>query len=217
MPLYGVANFDNIKKLLSLLEICHQCNALPYCTSQEDRSIIRHQSYKDRYIRYYVKKYYSFILKDLSLIGFESSDTGYYYFQTPFTNLKYYLDKYNLYDDDFIQHSDFMLDELENRNHPFYLRYDYSEDQYKEGQHPAAHIHLGVDSPIRLSCKYKLKPMSFILFVLRQFYPDEWTRLLTYGENIPEVNVALKSVRDNLEPISTDFLSGWNLHEMHLE
>ena len=70
----------------------------------------------------------------------------------------------------------------------------------KEGQHPAAHIHLGVDSPIRLSCKYKLKPMSFILFVLRQFYPDEWTRLLTYGENIPEVNVALKSVRDNLEP-----------------
>ena len=95
-------------------------------------------------------------------------------------------------------------------------KYDYSEDQYKDGQHPAAHIHLGVDSPIRLSCKYKLKPMSFILFVLRQFYPDEWTRLLTYGENIPEVNVALKSVRDNLEPISTDFLSGWNLHEMHL-
>ena len=58
--------------------------------------------------------------------------------------------------------------------------------------------------------------MSFILFVLCQFYPDEWTRLLTYGENIPEVNVALKNVRDNLEPISTDFLSGWNLHEMHL-
>jgi hypothetical protein len=62
------------------------------------------------------------------------------------------------------------------------LRYDYSEDGYKEGVHPASHMHIGLRNDIRLPLEHFLTPKMFVLFTLRQVYPAQWEGLLRREE-----------------------------------
>ena len=171
-------------------------------------------SYTEKYKFYYKNKNFSFILKDLSIIGFEDGDTGFFYFQSPYSNS---VNLYNEYckNQCFYQISDLLTDELEEREHPFYARYDYSEGQYAEGSHPVAHMHLGVDTEIRIASERKLKPMSFVLFILRQFYPNEWIVFLTLASLRSHRETALKSVRQNLVKVDSSYRKTGDFFEMY--
>jgi hypothetical protein len=59
-----------------------------------------------------------------------------------------------------------------------YIRYDFDGGSFRTGVHPAAHIHIGLDNPIRIGLGKQLTPLAFLLFVIRQMYPENWERLL---------------------------------------
>ena len=213
MKTVSVPNIEKIKAVLQDLDIYWRYNPLPYAISSNEISEIKKFSFVEKYVFTYTKKMYSFILKDLSLIGFESKSSGFYYFQSPFTNLNEYLDAYSLCTEDVLTDSDFMLDELKMKLYPFYARYDYSESQYSEGRHPAAHIHLGIDTEIRVACEKKLKPSSFVLFILRQFYPEIWASFCS-STNVHR-DVLLKSVRTSLDEVPMSFRQEKDFFEMY--
>jgi hypothetical protein len=57
------------------------------------------------------------------------------------------------------------------------IRFDFSPEQYG-ACHPAAHIHFGYVSSVRLGTRRALSPEAFVLFVIRQYFPHVWPRLL---------------------------------------
>jgi len=54
------------------------------------------------------------------------------------------------------------------------VRYDYSEAHYVPGRHPVSHLHVGYDNEMRISVDRILNPLSFVAFILRQYYPAIW-------------------------------------------
>lgn len=215
MPATGVPNYDNMKKLLSAIGMSRWNNPSPYAVTTEDKNALKKMQYVEKYILYYKKKYYSFLLNDLSIVGFETASSGFFYFQVPFSNMEEYLQLYDLNKTEYIHDLDFMLDDLLPMQHPFYSRYDYAEEQYTEGRHPVAHIHLGVNTSMRVACQCKLQPMSFVLFVLRQFYPEKWEQMFNATEIKSQRANILKSVRENLSKVSSDFMKEKDLYEMY--
>ena len=79
------------------------------------------------------------------------------------------------------------------------IRYEFKPDDYSAGLHPASHLHIGNRNSIRIACRRVLSPMSFVLFILRQGYPDVWRSLLTDGTartSRGHIRVALRLVGD---------------------
>ncbi|MEG3167295.1 DUF2290 domain-containing protein [Sphingomonas sp. LB3N6] len=73
-----------------------------------------------------------------------------------------------------------LLDEL-----PYYgsippLRFEYSVAQYREISHPAAHLHIGRHTDNRWALSRPLDPLTFIMIVLRLYYPAEWNPLSSF-------------------------------------
>jgi hypothetical protein len=64
------------------------------------------------------------------------------------------------------------------RSHVTPIRFDFDSVAYREGVHPVAHIHIGLCNEIRLSTN-RMDAVSFVLFVMRQMYPECWSRLLS--------------------------------------
>src|SRR5262249_40204231 len=89
------------------------------------------------------------------------------------------------------------------------IRYDCKASDYKEGRHPASHIHFGFGNEIRVGTRRVMNPISFLLMIVRQCYPDRWEALrrLQYAsswcrnvrENLDEIDVAYWNDADQLE------------------
>lgn len=83
------------------------------------------------------------------------------------------------------------------------LRYEFSPKQYVEGVHPASHLHVGISNEFRFACRRILNPMSFIMLVLRQAYPDIWI----HNVRNPIRSEHSVHVREGLPIVSGDY---WN-------
>ena len=211
-----VLDLSQILRTLKSISGFRHFNRNPHSLNSEDICALRKMSYLDKYLFLYKSRSYSFFLNDLSLIGFEHSFTGYYYYQVPYDNWKNFLELYDLSDEEILRDSDFLVDELHEKQNHFIVRYDYDEAQYRPGLHPVAHIHLGCDTEMRIGCRKKLKPTSFILFIFRQFYPQLWDSIISANKDSSAHEDVLKSVRINLDNIGDEFLSEQDLHEMYL-
>lgn len=66
------------------------------------------------------------------------------------------------------------------------IRYDLDRKSYREGIHPAAHLHIGLDNEIRIGLEREMTAVAFLLFVLRQRYPLNWEKLIhsSFGVNL---------------------------------
>jgi hypothetical protein len=92
------------------------------------------------------------------------------------------------------------------------LRYDYHPDLYTQGRHPASHVHFGHGSNIRIGTDRALKPLSFSLLVLRQYYPDTWARLIRAAET----EQLCRNVRTTLDPVPGHYWGAFDKWEMLL-
>lgn len=63
------------------------------------------------------------------------------------------------------------------------VRYDYDPNAYFPARHPAGHLHIGVFQGSRVAVRRVLSPLTFALFIAKNYYPDNWN---TYERN--EVN-----------------------------
>jgi hypothetical protein len=92
------------------------------------------------------------------------------------------------------------------------IRYDFDCNQYREGIHPASHMHFGPMNQIRIGARKILNPISFVLFIIRQIYPLRWQEFLQWNK-APD---ACKYVRHALDDIHSDFWNNQDEWEMFL-
>ena len=107
---------------------------------------------------------------------------------------------------------DYYLESLGMKESVAPIRYDYDPDSYMEGRHPASHLHIGRKNDIRIGSKKILNPLSFTCFIIRQMYPEEWCRLLSF----PNASIILRNIRDNLEDIRRIHWNSNDNNEMFL-
>ena len=93
------------------------------------------------------------------------------------------------------------------------IRYDYAPADYMPGRHPASHVHFGFKTDIRVATKRILKPLSFVLFVIRQQYPSDWAKLL----EVDAERYYCRSVRKTLDQVHGDYWNEADLQELILK
>ena len=173
----------------------------------------------------YAEQYYDFLLADNSVIqlratSFQPLRVSYAYYECPFDAPSYA---------DFVESevsvSAFEAgDEFREEYENFLLacppkaaitpiRYDYDPDRYTEGIHPASHFHLGHANSVRIATHRILRPLSFLLFVLRQRYPIHWPNLLAQRE----APVWCRNIRDALDSVEDAYIHPNDMFEMILQ
>ena len=93
------------------------------------------------------------------------------------------------------------------------VRYDFSPNLYREGIHPTSHIHMGHRSEVRLACQRVMQPLSFFLFIVRQYYPAIWEEALHTHK---EAESLAKLVRADLDEVKVTGFKGKDFWELYL-
>lgn len=148
---------------------------------------LREMSYQDQWRTSVENKWFHIQLENLSLLVFSTYGgyPSYSYIDRPIDvpSFREYIsskdDAYNyrtreIYAEDYQQ----VIATAGFRNCVSPIRYDYDPTGYRQGIHPIAHIHIGLDNQIRLATRREMTPTSFLLFVMRQLYPHCWSRLI---------------------------------------
>lgn len=207
----------NVLKRLGIDKTRNQIPRLP----QNPAFLFRGKSYVDVYKICLSSYYYHFELFDGSLLQFRHEGTSplklsYVYYESPYDVLTFeeYLTNagWSNINDELVKKELVSMYEEDissiasntTKKHALEIRYDYSEDTYTEGVHPVSHIHIGFRSNVRIGLRKILTPLSFVLFVIRQCYPDHWINIHSH----PDSSRLTRNVRDNLREI--DLANFWN-------
>jgi hypothetical protein len=78
------------------------------------------------------------------------------------------------------------------------IRYDFdsNEAMYTEGIHPHSHVHFGLNNEIRVGTTRVWTPLTFVLFIIRQCFRNEWLRVVMHSKAAIWAN----NIRGNLKP-----------------
>lgn len=219
------AQLNEIETLLAQRDLLAERNRFPdYSGCGASR--FRGKTYQETWEICFREQWYDFLLSDHALLQFRVD------FSLPCLNYVYYESPRDVptYEDFLVGECGFdpeQLPEIGDLFRPEYetalvtsgwneaftpFRYDYDPDKYIAGRHPASHIHIGHANDVRIGTQKLLKPLSFILFVFRQQYPDAWICLLDAAED----SHWMRNVRTNLEDVDTAFHNSLDDCEMIL-
>lgn len=182
---------------------------------------LRELTYFDQWKTARKNSWYHLELEDHSLIMFgeTTNSASFSYLQCPLAapSFKEFLDGLEVPNTprnrrELRDEYEMVLDTADLRSHITPVRFDYDENGYLCGSHPVSHIHVGLDNNIRLGTNRKLTPISFLLFVMRQMYPDCWKRLLEHQESgrLP------KAVRYDCSMVDGSYWKDEDSMELHL-
>ncbi|GAG63475.1 unnamed protein product [marine sediment metagenome] len=133
---------------------------------------------------------YDILLFDESILQFEFTkfegdiNLRYVYCQFPydFPTYKTYLKDighdYDEVRDKFREDYEQEVNEAELKKICIYIRYDYNPLSYKPIVHAASHLHFGNNNTIRIPISRIISPCSFMLFILKHAYYDQWSSLM---------------------------------------
>ena len=205
-----------IEKEVQALGLLYRRN--PSASHSFDFSKVRDASFFDYWATYYRENWYDYQLKDYSLLSFNENNSGdetFVYLGCPVNCL---VTEEEYYQNDVLYRSgvsyeDYLLGCPKRDNAP-YLRYDKAPGQYNTGLHPANHLHFGYSQNNRVGCLYHLDLIAFVAIVLRQFYPDCWSTVMTNGKTYPYLN----GYKSKLEMIGEEHYHGFdNSHDLYLK
>lgn len=138
------------------------------------------------------ERFYDYELNDDSLlqyIYYTDSDFSFCYISSPFSE-ETELD--NRFTGSYPLKENFLI-----------ICYDYQPSNYKEFCHPCAHFHFNSGNQIRLGIKKILNPISFILFILRQCYPEQWLYFIEKNND----EKIYKNIRNGLNDIPNEIFN----------
>lgn len=182
-------------------------------------------SYTQIWQKCFTEQIYDFCLTDSSLVqfrysAFASQGFSYTYYDCPFRPLPSYETyreerggEHEEYWDEYETLREYDLLVVERKETVTPLRYDFHPGQYSAGRHPAAHLHMGHDNEIRIGTRRELLPVSFVLFAIRQCYPDHWVRFLASSD----AQLVCRNIHTNLKPIEPRYIQELDRLEMYLE
>jgi hypothetical protein len=183
---------------------------------------LRSRSYIEQWRTLYNASAYDILLKDLSLFQFTLESDGsarYAYLEGPIQVQSYEEFAWNLYGAMPTGDSYPYWDEYEEevatapaKLHVCPVRYDYSEAQYSECEHPAAHLHVGAANDIRLACRRRWEPLTFVLFVVRQLYVAYWRKFLAHAE----AEQLSRLVRESIDKVEVEYWRPRDLWQVYL-
>jgi hypothetical protein len=101
---------------------------------------------------------------------------------------------------------------MESKNVVTPIRYDYKATDYTEGLHPASHVHFGFANEIRIGTRRIMNPISFVLLLIRQRYPDHWKQVLAVKAH----QVLCSNVRDTIDEVNEAYWKELDLLEVAL-
>jgi len=90
------------------------------------------------------------------------------------------------------------------RSNPIPVRYDLDYDAFDCGRHPAAHVHFGHNTQVRIATERCWRPLSFVAFIVRQFYAKEWQRFYAINPS----HKVFRMVRQSLPAMPEEYLGG---------
>lgn len=165
-------------------------------------------------------RWYNFRLEDSSVLQFRITPyPSYTYLQCPASiatfeqyALRYYGTDWKHFYSDILEEYEQLIDSVPLDKPVTPIRYDYDTECYKPGIHPAAHMHLGLDNDIRILLEKQLTPLSFSMFIIRQFYPNEWLNFILKPSKVHFLN----EIRNELSQVPKKYFNKLDLHEMRL-
>lgn len=180
-------SLQNSKKILSSWKILSNSDYIKKPIKSTMYNVECNEELAEYYINQVQSSNYNISLSDNSIFQFQfnNEDTlklKYCYIQSPydFPGYKEYIIKE--YDCEFKDvgyeyRSDYeqALTEAPLKKQIMLLRYDYSEQGYKEGIHSVSHLHIGYSNSMRMTFDKILTPEAFTIFLLKQIYYDYWT------------------------------------------
>lgn len=209
------AQLNEIHRLLKIINLLEERN-YPHFPANP-RAIFKSLSYPQIWELIYKEQYYNFRLVDDSLLQFKLETENvlcfhYSYYDCPYEpkmsieefeqkhplNEKYQIEELQL------DYENYIVPKAKETFIP--IRYDYDPQLYNPCIHPASHIHIGHNNSIRVSAKKILRPLSFILLIIRQIYPEYWGGI-TRLRNSEEL---LRNIRESLDEVSP---SQWTVQD----
>ena len=192
-------------RLLDSLNLSAYQNPRPANDVATIRRIRTAKTYLEEYQAYISLQAFDVMLNDGSLIFFrrapgDSTLLSYGFLECPYEALTYpeFVAEYfgseangslDVWDD----YEEYRT-QVDLRPHITPLRYDWSPDLYREGAHPAAHLHVGFRTEVRLAVEGLLGPSQFLLIVLRHFYLSQWEKTASH---MPEVVSIASGISDD--------------------
>lgn len=180
------------------------------------RKIARIGNYEDIFEKVMNTYSYDILLTDDSVFQFhkEHDDYRYCFIQSPRVKMTWeeFLESIGTNEEDLSisdveqWHSYYDNDEADcfRKNIcPVYMRYDVSAEEYKEGEHPYSHLHIGINNEIRIPIALVLTPEMFTEFVIKMVYKRQWV-------NKKNENYFVdfhKTLKRGCEPINLEFWS----------
>lgn len=197
----------------------------PFPNKRLGASDFKGMSYREEYQKDLQEYAYDFILKDQSLLLFvtrgndeHDGHLSYSFNECPIEAPEYIafvcselgIDRDDPSSGDILEEfGDTLIDDywrhlgaLDHKHQVTPIRYDYKALDYEEGRHPAPHFHFGVSNNIRIGTVKVLNPISSTLFIVRQFYPDQWMRVLAHSSKARWCS----NVRETLDDIDNNYV-----------
>lgn len=224
-PAIFATQINEVESILKRLGLVQERNKFPNY-QYLGISRFRNVSYRRIWETCYKEELYDFILSDQSILQFRAEfvpeNFHYAYYEAPHHGLSY--------EDFLVQDSGFPPDELVEIGDSFRpeyetalataklkemaspIRYDFEPALYFEGIHPASHVHIGHANNIRIATKKLLRPISFLLFILRQMYPEKWREFWKIDEDL----LIRRNVRTNLDDLTSAYWNSQDEWEMVL-
>lgn len=84
------------------------------------------------------------------------------------------------------------------------IRYDVSESEYSEGTHAFAHLHIGIDTDIRIPVSKIFSPIIFVDFVIKHMYKEQWDKAYLFN---PKFKTIVTKLKQESEIISKEFFT----------
>lgn len=79
------------------------------------------------------------------------------------------------------------------------IRYDVAETEYTEMHHAYAHLHIGIETDIRIPVDKILSPMHFVDFIVKHIYKEKWDNAYSKNENFKELVNRLKTQAEKIK------------------
>lgn len=158
------------------------------------RSLCRNKTYLQLWRFLYENRYFDYRLSDSALLLFHHGAVGgteltYSYYESPYDALAYadFVEReigepIGLVGDALREEYETYVSACDVKGTVTPVRYDYDPCTYRPGVHPASHVHLGFESNVRVGTRRLFHPVTFVLLVIRQCYPNAWLRLLDVDE-----------------------------------
>lgn len=210
-----------LKKLELFCDSTHKVKRLsPSKYSDEYYQTFHDNDYNKTFVIASQNRDYDILLKDGSFFQFtarNSTDIHYSFFPCIEQTLSFeqYFDEFATEDNiDYLeQEYEMYLSTDREQTFPCPIRYDYATSEYTEVLHPCAHIHIGINTDIRLACNKVLKPEVFVDWVIKNMYKQEWDALYQSDERIRRYVCKLK---DQSESLSADMFSDTEKKLLHI-